>query len=232
LIALSKLGLISRQNFSNLTSIITVYKSSFAPAVNIKVQQPLSDDSALDQHTNTNNTNSKIFIYKRKGNFGFFKNVHITQQQRDSLHSLYFAFPETQEEADRYTDETIDYYDSKLETVSEEDWKPLDSQFPELRILIGMQIKKIREESNKINWISGRIPKRYETSKKVLNIIPEIQHKSVEATKQEIAVVKAIKRGSPLDLPKDQALDWYNNLPELAKNSYFAGEIRKKYGSA
>jgi len=36
-------------------------------------------------------------------------------------------------------------------------------------------------------------------------------------------------RKSPLDMPKKEAIEWYNTLPEILKNSYFAKEVRKKW---
>lgn len=48
-------------------------------------------------------------------------------------------------------------------------------------------------------------------------------------TKENMNKNLDIKTGSPLDLSKDKQINWYNNLPVFAKNSYFAKEIRTKW---
>lgn len=59
---------------------------------------------------------------------------------------------------------------------------------------------------------------------------PEGQnYKSIEKTQAEQAEIKNIKLGSPLDLSKEEALNYLTGLiPEL-KKSYFAKELRKKW---
>lgn len=226
--ALCKLGFISRKNFSNITSIITVYKSSLSEGEVCNVQQAISNLSEDCQHTNTINTtnNNK---YKHKGVYGFFKNVYINEAQFDSLVGLYFACPETQDNAEFYVKETIEYFDSKLESLNEEAWKPVKSQFAELRILIGVHVRKIREDSLRASRIASRVKKKQDNVKSFMSVPQDAHYKSIEVTKQEINSVNNVKRGSPLDLPRDKALEWYNNLPEVARNTYFAREVKNKY---
>ena len=41
---------------------------------------------------------------------------------------------------------------------------------------------------------------------------------------------ESVKVGSPLDLSEDRAKAWLNNLPKFLEKSYFAREVRKKWG--
>jgi DNA-binding transcriptional regulator GbsR (MarR family) len=66
----------------------------------------------------------------------------------------------------------------------------------------------------------------FKTTQKPVN---EISYLTPYKTKEMLKQSQEIKKGSPLDLAKDEAVAWYSSLPEILKNSYFAKEIRKKW---
>jgi len=57
-----------------------------------------------------------------------------------------------------------------------------------------------------------------------------VSYKSAEATRTEINELKKIDRSCPLDYDKEDALKWLENLPPILENSYFAKQLRKKFG--
>ena len=70
----------------------------------------------------------------------------------------------------------------------------------------------------------------YKNNKKPFqNTNNEISYLNPEKTKKQIEQSKNLKKGSPLDYSKPEAIIWLNSLPEILKNSYFAREVRKKY---
>jgi hypothetical protein len=143
---------------TGLATLITI--------VNYDLYQPLETGLATPaQHprNNTKNENKYIYKYKHKGNFGFFKNIHIDDSGKDHLRALYFACPETQKIADEKTQETIEYYDNVLENLPEEEWPA--NHLAELRKLSFSEIRKIKQETAKINRVSDRIDQRYKEAK-------------------------------------------------------------------
>lgn len=57
----------------------------------------------------------------------------------------------------------------------------------------------------------------------------EVLYLSPDRTKEMLKQSLQIQKGSPLDLPEEQAIAWFISLPDFAKNGYFAREIKKKY---
>lgn len=53
--------------------------------------------------------------------------------------------------------------------------------------------------------------------------------KSIDSVKELLEEYKTIKKGSPLDMDKAEALQWLSELPVFLKESYFAIEVRKKW---
>lgn len=68
------------------------------------------------------------------------------------------------------------------------------------------------------------------TSKKSFYFDQGIAYKSPELTRQELETSQNVEKACPLDYNKNEALIWLSNLPDILKNSYFAREVRKKWG--
>lgn len=67
-------------------------------------------------------------------------------------------------------------------------------------------------------------------SKQIRNTA-EIQHyHSVESTQKLLNEMRSVKTGSPLDLSYDDAMIFLNKLMPELRNSFFARELRKKWG--
>jgi hypothetical protein len=60
----------------------------------------------------------------------------------------------------------------------------------------------------------------------------KIKSSSTCVNPSPIMAIQEIKKnsGSPLDFDREQAMEWLAELPEILKNSYFAVEVRKKWG--
>jgi len=61
------------------------------------------------------------------------------------------------------------------------------------------------------------------------NMTTGITYKDPENTKQAMAETFSVKCGSPLDLPKEEQIEYYNKLPDFAKNGIFGREIKKRW---
>jgi hypothetical protein len=53
--------------------------------------------------------------------------------------------------------------------------------------------------------------------------------KKTNLKQEKEAELEPIKTGSPLDMDREQALEWLAILPDFSKNSNFAVEVRKKW---
>jgi transcription initiation factor IIE alpha subunit len=88
---------------------------------------------------------------------------------------------------------------------------------------IKLSHKQITKQNNKKTFQKNNANKHY----------PHYQQKGINYPSANgiIQQIEDYKKTSacPLDLPKDQQIIWYNNLPPIIKNSYFATQIKKKH---
>jgi len=63
----------------------------------------------------------------------------------------------------------------------------------------------------------------------MINNLVSINYPSVEATKQLIESKMDVKIGSPLEMTREQAVEFLENLMPELQDSYFAVELRKKW---
>lgn len=89
-----------------------------------------------------------------------------------------------------------------------------------------LSIKKIPHDKtiNKNN--KKHLNNNFSTFNKPVN---EIKYLSAYQTRQNIEKSFKIDRGCPLDYSKNEAVTWYESLPEILKNSFFAKEVKKKW---
>ena len=86
--------------------------------------------------------------------------------------------------------------------------------------------KQIREKLNNDNFKDFKKPKYYHNTQET-----GVNYKSPEQTKQEITQSLPVKKSSPLDFNKEQALDWCKTLPPILKaNSIFYRQVCEKWG--
>ena len=88
-------------------------------------------------------------------------------------------------------------------------------------------IEHIKENKNNkvLNFKKETVHRPYHHN----NQTEGINYPTTEATKRLINKSKNIVRSSPLDMDKEQALNWLSTLPAFLNDSYFAKEVRKKW---
>lgn len=95
---------------------------------------------------------------------------------------------------------------------------------------VGLSAERCQIVTNEDDKLSYKHDKYNNKNNSVLNLRESSPYISVEESKRYLDEQRAIKRGSPLDMEYEQALDYLKNLPKFLEESYFAKALREKWG--